>query len=381
MKTLADQALRDLNRLAPTLMPILTKTDGVAELTELLPKMFTLADVSTENGIGAWHISGVYLEYSNRIYDALAVYWGLYLQMLEAQRGSVRIHKGTPLVRISDCFSKLGYSVHGKRYLMLTLCEDALTSNGVISPTQTGVYFRLVWQYGLTDSELKRYAKQFYELGQSLPLDAIFPEALLQRVDDNWFSEYSTPNEASAYRINPAYAGHLLNKIGEPTRNTLELLAEYLMSCMPGCRTRRRARTPSSDYDIVCAMEGFDLDYRSELGRYFVCECKDWENPADFTVMAKFCRILDSTKSRFGIIFSKTGIIGVAGTKDAAREQLKVFQDRGIVIVVLNLTDLERVRSGENLITLLRSKYESIRLDLLPENAKQNANKKSSRVQ
>jgi hypothetical protein len=39
-----------------------------------------------------------------------------------------------------------------------------------------------------------------------------------------------------------------------------------------------------------------------------LCECKDWTEPADFTAMAKFCRVLDGTKSRFGILFSRSGI-------------------------------------------------------------------------
>ena len=66
----------------------------------------------------------------------------------------------------------------------------------------------------------------------------------------------------------------------------------------------RRKRSWSTDYDIVCSMEGFEVDFRSELG-YFVCECKDWNQPADFSVMAKFCRVLDSTKSRFGVLFKE----------------------------------------------------------------------------
>src|SRR4030095_4904862 len=133
---------------------------------------------------------------------------------------------------------------------------------------------------------------------------------------------------------------------------------------MPGCRTERRGKSGSTDYDVICSMEGFDVDFRSELGRYFVCECKDWASPADFTVMAKFCRVLDSTKSRFGVLFSKGGISGTGRTEFAAREQLKVFQDRGVVIVVIDLKDLEAVADGGNLIQLLRDKYEAVRLDL-----------------
>jgi len=43
---------------------------------------------------------------------------------------------------------------------------------------------------------------------------------------------------------------------------------------------------------------------------------------------------------------------------------MKVFQDRGIVIVVLDRTDIEQVAEGANLISLLRGRYEAIRLDL-----------------
>ena len=136
------------------------------------------------------------------------------------------------------------------------------------------------------------------------------------------------------------------------------------MSCMPGCRATRRVGTRSTDFDLVCAMEGHEVDFRSEFGRYFVCECKDWDKPADFTTMAKFCRVLDSTKAKFGVLFSKERISGVERTEYAAREQLKVVQDRGIVIVVLDKADIEKIVEGANLTQLLRARYEEVRLDL-----------------
>ncbi len=111
-------------------------------------------------------------------------------------------------------------------------------------------------------------------------------------------------------------------------------------------------------------MEGLDVDFRSELGRYFVCECKDWKDSADFTTMARFCRVLDSFKAKFGILFSKSGISGKSRAEYAAREQLKVFQDRGIVVVVINLEDLNRLAEGYNFISLLRTRYEAVRLDI-----------------
>ena len=86
----------------------------------------------------------------------------------------------------------------------------------------------------------------------------------------------------------------------------------------------------------------------------------------DFTTFAKFCRVLDSVKSRFGILFSKSGISGEGKTIYAEREQLKVFQDRGMIIIVINHNDIQHVANGGNLINLLRKKYEAVRLDLNP---------------
>lgn len=244
------------------------------------------------------------------------------------------------------------------------LCEDAITGHGKVSKT-TGVYPRLVWS-GLAESTLTSYAQQFYALSRTrrLAIEAFFPEALLQRLDDDWLTEFPSASEVSFFWINPLYVSQLIGKLGDRSGKKLELLAQYLMSCMPGCRTRTRLRSGTTDYDVVCAMEGFELDFRSELGRHFVCECKDWRKPADFSVMAKFGRILDATKSRFGILFSKKGITGTGRMKDAELEQAMFFQSTGKVIVVIGLKDLQLVAQGANLIALLRNQYEKVRLDL-----------------
>src|SRR6266487_5198623 len=84
---------------------------------------------------------------------------------------------------------------------------------------------------------------------------------------------------------------------------------------------------------------------------------KHWASSGACTVMAKFSRVLDSMKSKFGVLFSREGISGVNQSAFAAREQLKVFQDRGVVIVVVDSGDLVAVASGANLIQILRDKY------------------------
>jgi len=225
----------------------------------------------------------------------------------------------------------------------------------------------LNWRYGTPDIEFKRYATEAYDYAVKHPDNILFPEFVLQELDNKWISEIPTPNEMNIYIPNTLYVNFLLNQIGDSSGKILERLADYVLSCVPGCRTARRKRSFSTDYDIVCSLEGPEVDFRSEFGRYFVCECKDWENPADFSAFAKFARVLDSMKARFGIIFSRHGVSGANTTTNAIREQLKVYQDRGMVIIVVDYADLAFVANSGNFVSLMREKYEKVRLDLRGE--------------
>lgn len=307
----------------------------------------------------------LYYVNQHRLHEALAIFQSLYEHMLLFQHDTnTRAHKGMPLVYISECYQRLNCPVLAKRYVMLTLCEDAIAHDGTIPAGTTGIYFRLVWIYGMNASELARYSIEIWRLFNAHPENALFPEWILQELDQQWIQEYPSLQEAAYYVAFTLYIQHLLAKLGAGDGKALERLGHYLLSVIPGCRALGRRRSHSTDYDIVCTLEGHDIDFRSDLGRYFICECKDWKKRANFTAFAKFCRVLDSAKCRFGIVFSREGISGGGKTKQAEREQLKVFQDRGMVIVVVSKLDLERLMSGVNFITMLREKYEDVRLDL-----------------
>ncbi len=90
------------------------------------------------------------------------------------------------------------------------------------------------------EAELNRYAKEIYDFAIKMPDEAIFPEALLQCLDDDWVTEFPSATEASFYRTNPAYLEYLLGKLGDCSGKTLESVSHYLMSCMAGCRARQR---------------------------------------------------------------------------------------------------------------------------------------------
>ena len=142
----------------------------------------------------------------------------------------------------------------------------------------------------------------------------------------------------------------------------------------------RMRNKSSTDYDVYCAVEGPMYDFRSELGRYFLCESKDWENPADLTTVQKFAGVLRGAKCGFGIIFSKHGISGGGQVKHAERELIKI-KEQGQTIVLISEIDLNLVSAGENLFAILRDSYERERLDLpAPNTTKVSKRRKNLRL-
>jgi hypothetical protein len=222
-------------------------------------------------------------------------------------------------------------------------------------------------------------------VSKDFPEYAYFPEFVLQEVETNkkykldkwfndininineWTSGWPTPRELRTYYINTNYANYLIGKIEEEDKSgkALERLAHYLVSSMPGCRAYWRVKSKQTDYDVVGCFEGAGRDFRTEFGRYFLCECKDWARTVDFSAVAKFAYVLRAAKSGFGIIFSKEGLSGTMRNTDAMRVLVKLYQSDGIVIVGVDLPELRKVANGANFTSLLRKKYEIIRLDLL----------------
>jgi hypothetical protein len=373
------------------LLALMQERDGAAKLLQALPKRYSHGDVAGSTlrpGPGsahnAWETCGYTYLTHGRVHEAIAVFQGLYDYLLEYQeRENKRAHKGSPLVFLSDCYSSLNRSVIAKHYLMLGLCEDAIQNKGVVRPEKTGIYFRAVWHHGLSDQQVKDYTRLSWECYRKDQKAGRYPEWLLQEVDHSksegvqeWMTECPTPSETTVYALNRHYVSWLLQKLGKSRGLKLERLAHYLLSAIPGCRARMRMRTPSTDYDVVGFLDGHFVDFRADLGRYFICECKDWSRKTDFTAIAKFARVLESAKARSGIIFSKEGISGEGKGTDAERELLKLFQDRGIAVLVVSLTDLQEVAKGRNFIEILRSKYDAVRLDLQPPPSRKKAAKK-----
>src|SRR5262249_5302977 len=99
---------------------------------------------------------------------------------------------------------------------------------------------------------------------------------------DRSFFDRSSGTTASArdqniYNHNQRYSADLRSLLDQTTDGRAhEELALYLMSCIAGCRCLHNQRTRDAQYDVYGSFEGQPPDFRSEVGRYFICECKSW---------------------------------------------------------------------------------------------------------
>lgn len=351
------------NQLPLQCSSLLDQRDGAFRLVKLLEASIDPSETA-QGQCGVWDNCARFYALQGRFHEALLIYVAMYAKLMDMQkRQDERKHKGTPLVRIGEIHGYMGHPLLAKRYVMLTLCEDAITTGGKIPIDNTGSYFRAVWQHGISDQEFHRYASDAWNASQRDSEAMRFPEWALQELDQNWMTEFASSAEASLYVANPAYCDWLLSKLGTGDGKALERLAHYLLNCIPGFRAKMRMRTSSTDYDVYCAVEGERYDFRSELGRYFLCECKDWNRAADVTTVLKFEGVLRAAKCHFGIIFSKNGISGQGDVKYAGRELLKM-RANDIIILTITQADLKEVATGANFFSKLRDLYEHEHLDL-----------------
>src|SRR5439155_15515297 len=173
------------------LVGLIQQRDGAAKLLQELPRRYSchdVADTTLRPGPGSahnvWETCGYTYFINGRVHEAVAVFQGLYDQLLSYQEATgKRAHKGSPLVFLSDCYARLNYRVIARRFLMLGLCEDAIQNKGVTRPEATGVYFRAVWGFGLADRQVRHYTSLSWDIFRLNRKAGRFPEWLLQELD------------------------------------------------------------------------------------------------------------------------------------------------------------------------------------------------------
>jgi hypothetical protein len=206
--------------LMPRLVPFLDQRDGAAKLVQELPRAYSPANVSTpqpaQGGpLRAWELCGLYFVNQGRHNDALPIFERLYLHMLDWQEQAAdRCHKGMPLVWIAECHFLLGHPAISRRFLMLTLCEDAILQNGTIPADESGIYFRLVWREGISDARVQEYARLAFKAWNKKKKECRYPEWVLQELGSEWQHVNPSTKETTVYSANPKYVDFLLKQLG-----------------------------------------------------------------------------------------------------------------------------------------------------------------------
>lgn len=281
------------------------------------------------------------------------------------QRHSERMHKGHSLVKLSEAYRRAGWCSMADRYLMLTLVEDAMTGEG--DPHRCGgVLWRLDAINGWPSDEAAKWFRKAFEHNNLYADHWSCPEAVLQDLPDDWQVALPTSEEVVAWQPNRVYCDLLIQSLGSGGADggrTLERLASYLMACVPGARVKRRVLTRSTDLDVFCLIEGPLDDFRYDLGRQWICECKDTDK-IDFSVIAKFARVLDASKCKSGVLFTRGHVSGWGEYKWAHQEICRLYQQHGIVILVIDIDDLRAAAKGRSFLSILRNRYEEVRHDL-----------------
>src|SRR5271157_3648395 len=146
------------SELPPHCSRFLDQRDGAFRLVKVLEDSIDPSETA-EGQCGVWDNCALFYLIQRRFHEALLIYVAMYAKLIDMQQTQdKRKHKGTPLVRISEIHGYMEHPLLAKRYIMLTLCEDAIATDGKIPIDNTGSYFRAVWQHGISDQEFHRYA-------------------------------------------------------------------------------------------------------------------------------------------------------------------------------------------------------------------------------
>ena len=182
-----------------------------------------------------WELLGLYyLDLGpSRWHDAFGIFAALYDYMHAAQRKLGRLHKGMPLCWMADCSYYLNHPFHARRYLVLTLCEDALSRAQDSDHDMGGSYWRLVMRDGVADGDYRACVREIGALSREDPESCAFAEWALQRLERSkwltrprarhtgWLSVTPSVMEAGLYRANPRYIRYL-RKRGSDARSLSE---------------------------------------------------------------------------------------------------------------------------------------------------------------
>lgn len=280
-----------------------------------------------------------------------------------------RIHKGTPLQCLGRIYRYLGQLEQSRKYHVLAFIEDVLNLKGTIpkgsflvSPASI-VLRRTFRMRDLELTSLQDFVSKI-KINKKIP----YPEEILlewtAENEKNQAISIARSREESLYKVNFPYLRRLLNSaVKDSTGKALESLATYLFSCVDGFEPIPCKTTNTFHFDLIIRNLIKDNSLWETLGDYIGVECKNISRTVTAQQLNHFIHKLRLHNMKCGIVFTRKGISGIKykGLTYGRLIQVKTFNKDGIVIFDITKSELDRISNGDNLLSLLLRKYESIR--------------------
>ncbi len=206
---------------------------------------------------------------------------------------------------------------------------------------------------GNSRSEIESSSDQDWSVSTAFAEDVVVRFALETPQFNSVFSGKSLTDE---YSLSPAYYEALLNETkcaSDPNQKgkSLEKLASYLFLLVPGWMPSRNvtAEKLTFETDIVVRNQNPSGGVTSEVfGRYFIAECKNWENPVGSRDVGYFLYKMHLTHASFGILFSGPGITGEQADERAAKDLIRrAFHEDSAVCIIISMKHLEQLLTKE----------------------------------
>jgi len=141
----------------------------------------------------------------------------------------------------------------------------------------------------------------------------------------------------------------------------LETLAAYLVQTLRSVKVSWDVPTRSGQIDVVLRDEGSEKEARPWSGEYVFIECKDRGERVDVSALGAFSSKLSGAKVKTGIVLSREGLTGRGQRKYAEDFRNLIFNETGIAIMSIRISELHKLRSGRDFLELLRHKYEEVK--------------------
>lgn len=146
---------------------------------------------------------------------------------------------------------------------------------------------------------------------------------------------------------------------------TLEKLGVYLLDCVIPFKVTHDEKTPINQLDGLIEVLPFKghNPFLSEIGRFFLGECKNENESVGITHVSKIQNNLSKHRMNLAVLFSRKNIAGAGKFEGAQGEVISAFRANGERILCIPFDDLKTICTAKiNFLSYLKEKDKELRL-------------------